>query len=395
MKKSIISVLLSILTFILFATNVYAASVENVEINLPEVKAEVFADDVALDVNKISATLDGKELKMTNSDIQSQSVEWIIFVDTSKSISNAHFVAQKKAIASIYNSLGKDDKFQLYTFDEKINKVLEKGVSKEEAEKKINAIVCNGQDTQFYDVLGKMIDLSKNSKADIVKPVIYTDGVDTISKTSKENIVKKLETSSVPVYGFYASALNEDKAKSFNELLKKSGGEAKSFTVKNAADTLSNTKSGVVALAFNFDGEIKANENTDFVIDLGDGKKLENKVAVKSDYPVVTTKAEAETSAEDKTEKNNENNEEKGFNILFVIIPVIIILVAALILLLLKKKKDNKVTESKAEDNIEQSSGDEAAESNDENAEVVAEPKKKKKKKDDEPDVQFYFVNKK
>ncbi len=392
MKKTIISVFLSILTFTLLAVNSFAASVENVELNLPEVKAEVFADDVALDVNKISASLDGKELKMTSSDIHSQSVEWIIFVDTSKSISNAHFIAQKKAIASIYNSLGENDKFQLYTFDENVVKVLENGVSKEEAEKKINAIVCNGQDTQFYDVLGKMIELSKSSKAEIVKPVIYTDGVDTISKTTKDGIVKKLESSSVPVYGFYASALNADKSKAFNELLKKSGGEAKSFTVENAADTLSNTKSGVVALAFNLDGEVKANENAVFSIDLGDGKKLENKVTIENDYPVKSTETIAVT--ESQSSPDNTNNEKSGFNILFVIIPLVIILAAVIVLFLLKKKKDDNSPENTDKSKSEESENTESEESG-ENVEAVAEPKKKKKKKEDEPDVQFYFVNKK
>lgn len=378
MKKSAVSILVSVAMLLSMCVVGFAASIENVEVNLPEIKAEISAEDGEFDAANVSATLDGNALKVSDTDVKTQSAEWIIFVDTSKSISNEHFVAQKKAIASIYSSLGENDKFQLYTFDETVEKILENGVSKEEAEKKINAIVCDGQDTCFYDILDKMISLAKESKCDIVKPVVYTDGVDTISKTEAETIKEELKTSSVPIYGFYASKLDSKTAEAFADLLKISGGEAKSFTVENAANTLSNTKSDIVALTFTAEGAVAANEAGVLSVDLGDGKAITKEVAVSEYVPV--TEEETVSVIEDITEEETEadTEEEGGFNILLVIIPVIVIAAAAVAVVLLKKK------------------GGKSAETA-ENTEAAEGEKKKapKKKKEEIPEVQFYFVNKK
>ena len=401
MKKYVVSILIALSLILCMCIPTFAATIENVEINFPEIKAEIEDESGTFDASGITAKLGDKELTLGNSDIKSQNVEWIIFVDTSKSISDKHFEAQKKAIASIYESLGENDKFQLYTFDETVVKVLDGSESKEDAVKKINAIKCEGQDTQFYDVLDKMTALAKESEADLVKPVIYTDGVDTISKITKEEITKELEEGSTPIYGYYASAVDSNKSKELNSLLKKSGGEAKSFTVENAANTLSNTKSNRIAVTFIVDGEVAASDNAVFSIDLGDGNAIEKEVKVEEYIP--ETSAEAETSEDvGETDEGEDIQSEEGssFNPLLIAIPVIVIAAAAVAVILLKKKKAAPAADDNGQGSDEGNSG-EVSESAGETEGVEGEAgkddgKKKKavKKKKDEPEVQFYFVNK-
>ena len=262
--------------------SVFAAEISDIKVDMPNITATVSGADIdALDSSKVKAVLDGKELKVSSAESNGGSTEWIVLIDTSKS-TKTYFEAEKNAVLSIYKSLKNGDKLSLYTFDTGFVTVLNGSESKEEAEKKIKAIECNGQDTVFYEATDKLLAKVSESKADNVIPVIFSDGVDTISKnTDQKKVAENLKKSSVPVYGFYADSLKKETADKFNALLKNSKGGAKAFGEKNAASLLAaKAPSNPVVISAVASSDIEAKEDAELVIDLGNGKAISKKTKV-------------------------------------------------------------------------------------------------------------------
>lgn len=379
----------------------FAAEVSEVTIDYPNIAALINGiNNNEIDSSKVKATLDGKELKVSSAESKTGSTEWIILIDTSKS-TKTYFEAEKKAVVSVNNSLGENDKLSLYTFDTGIVKILDGSESKEDAEKKINAIECTGQDTVFYEATDKLLTLASESKADNVIPVIFSDGIDTISKTvSKEKVSEKLSASKVPVYGFYADKLKAETSDNFNALLAKSKGGAKAFSEKNATSLLSEkTPAKKFIVSAVADSDIEANENAELIIDLGNGNVISKSVNA-PEYKAETSTSDASTS-ESTTAENNGENDDSSFPIIPVIAVVVIITVAAAVLLFLKKKKNA----AKPEENVEtapETTSEAPAEISENKEDAKPEEEKKSKEKKakakkskDEAQFQFYFVDKK
>ncbi len=419
--KRILSVLASCLLISSVCICADAAHVSGVETNYPEINVTVDSASGQyqnIDASKVTASLGETPLKVSEAGVKNNSVEWIVLADTSISVSNAHFDAEKKAIIDLYKSLDDNDKLSFYTFDTNFVKVLDGTETPEEAAKKINAVKCTGQDTAFYDVLSKVEDLAKASTADRVIPMIYTDGVDTLSKTTKEQIVNKLKTDKVPIYGMYADVLKADTVKSFNSMLKKSGGKAFAFKIDNASSRLINCngKADSVSLKLVAEQPITANEQETLTIDLGDGKPITKKLAVEEYIPETTTQAPSAESTETTAPQESTSaatDDGKG-DLLKMIIPAAAILVLGLVALILVKakkgKKDKKekgtvkIPDAKVKTTITEKTDTENSESDNSEAEnsekAAAEEEKKakkekKKKEKDEQQFQFYFEEKK
>ncbi len=362
MKARVLSVFVSILLVLSFASTAFAAEIADVKTDFPEISATVkLGKNEKIDSSAVKATLDGQELKVEKAESPDGSAEWIILIDTSMS-TKTYFDAEKEAIVSIINSLGEKDSLKLYSFQENITPVLKGSESKEDAVKKVNALKCNGQDTKFYDaVLTQMKDVAA-SKADKVIPIIISDGKNTINNDSKDKAVKELKASKVPVNGFYADSLDKNTASEFNSFLKASGGSAASFSPENVKSKLGEkAKNNTSVIKLSTDDAVKANENAVLSIDLGDGKPITKKIAVKDWQPEqkATEKEETaasavadstETSASESTTAAQKDNKD-GFDFTKLLIPAIV--VAALLILALvltsKKKKDNDEKKEKPE----------------------------------------------
>lgn len=238
-----------------------------------------------LDTSVVTATLDDQELINGIIEKEDSSVEWIFMVDTSKSLSEEYFKAEINAVLYVLDNLNKDrgDNLKLYTFQESIKQVLYGNESADIAKQKINAIVCEGQDTEFYSAIKKLVDIAEKSQASVCVPVIFSDGVETLHPESRSDTLETLGYANAPVYGYYPDILEtidggKDKIKSFKEIVEKSGGVTKSYNIKNASQQLESFNSNDTwSLTFTASREITAGDHT-LSIDMGDGSDVIEKV---------------------------------------------------------------------------------------------------------------------
>ena len=311
MKKSILAVLLCVLMASLTFVPAFAAEIASVDTSaLPEISVEVNgAGNVNADA--VKATLDGKKLDV--SDVQSAkatSTDWIIMVDTSASNNRKEFASEKAGIKALINSLGENEKVILYTFDEKVEKVLDGSESKEAAVKKVDAINCDGQHTAFYEAASKLVDLAKASKADNVVPVIYSDGEDTSKNPDIPGTNKKVADSKAGIKGFYPSGTKAEYLKAFKALAESSGGSVAAFTAQGSGTQLkkanpqANAPAGKTTLKLNASENIDANDAAVLSIDLGDGKPITKAAKVAAWSPEPAT--EVETSEVPTQEQTSE-----------------------------------------------------------------------------------------
>ncbi|MBR3437878.1 MAG: VWA domain-containing protein, partial [Clostridia bacterium] len=294
MKKSVLAILLCVLMASLTFVPAFAAEIASVDTSaLPEISVEVDgAGDVKAD--SIKATLDGQELDVSGvKAAKASSTEWIIMVDTSASNNKQEFASEKAGIKALINSLGENEKVVLYTFDEKVEKVLDGSESKEAAVKKVDAINCDGQHTAFYAAASKAVDLAKASKADNVVPVIYSDGEDTSKDPKITATKKKVAASKAAIKGFYPSGTKAEHLKTFKALVESSGGSVAAFTPKGSGTQLKKANpqadqpAGKTTIKLTANENIDANDAAVLSIDLGDGKPItkETKVAAWSPEP--------------------------------------------------------------------------------------------------------------
>ncbi len=327
MMKKLAAIALCAIIMLTANIFVFAAEISDVKTDMPSIDIKVSAPAGAydnIDAGKVKATLDGQELKVSSAEVKGGTNEWIVLIDTSKS-TKSYFEAEKNAVLSVYKSLGKNDKLSLYTFDTGIKKVLDGTEKPEDAEKKIKALTCEGQDTVFYESVDKLLEEAKKSKNDNVIPVIFSDGVDTLSKsTNKKAITEKLAKEKIPVFGLYNDSLKAETANAFKDLLKKSGGNAEAFGTKNATEMLSkkNAANEIIISAVAA-SDIKANDNAVLSVDLGDGKAITQKTKVEAWSNDTTApeilSAEADTAANTVTVKFSEDvlNADKNESYIF------------------------------------------------------------------------------
>ena len=359
-KRFIAAVLSLIIASLAIVTPAYASEITGFKADGNKITAEIAVDNgTKIDKSKVSATLDGKALATDSVEVAGGSTEYIVMIDTSLSLSNAHFEAQKKAVTSLYNSLGEKDNLILYTFDKSSSKILDGTEKKEDALKKISALKASGQDTAFYDAMVKLTEEAKASKADNVVPIVFSDGVETLDKGAKAKAEKALSECPVSVYGMYPSVESEKDSAALNELLKKSGGSATAFkpdNVESKLETYADKKAADKAtVVFTADGDIAANDAAKLSIDLGDGKPVtaEGKVSEWKADPSQTEKTTDEGSETSETSDNSETSEtteattkqggeKEGLDLTKILIPVAAALVLLLIVLLIFRKKGGK-----------------------------------------------------
>ncbi len=282
--KRILTAVLSLALIASLTVPSFAASITGVEENLPELDVKVSAPPGTYDKLKpsqISGKLGGNELITTDFQKETASVEWIIVIDTSKSLSDEHFKAQKAAVLEVLKNLRDSDRLVLFTFDDAVRQKLYGNESLQAAKKALDNIESNGQDTAFYAAAIKLAQLAEKSEAAVCVPVIFSDGVETVKKGDRAKTLTALKQSPVPIYGFYPNVANDSIKKSFNEVIKASGGTTKSFSLKNAAQQLASFNSDdTYSITFSATKGIKGSKNAPLEIDMGDGNILTKEIVV-------------------------------------------------------------------------------------------------------------------
>ena len=180
MKKVLISLFSLFMALVLFATPCFAANITGVDAErLPDITVKIGAEPGKydkLDPAQVKATLDGEELVVGMIDKEDASVEWIIMIDTSISLSDQHFQAEKKAVLSVLKSLRETDSLKVYTFAEKVTQKLRGNESYDTAERILKGITCDGRETAFYEAATKLAQLATESESAVCVPVIFSDG---------------------------------------------------------------------------------------------------------------------------------------------------------------------------------------------------------------------------
>lgn len=282
--KRTLTLLLSIVIALGVFVPAFAANITGIDENLPELDVKVAAPPGTYDktrASQIIGTLNGQSLITTDFRKETASIEWIIMIDTSKSLSEEHFKAQKDAVLEVLKNLRETDRLVLYTFDDTVKQKLYGSESAAAAKKALDNIDCKGQDTAFYAAAVKLAELAEKCEASVCVPVIFSDGVETVKKGDRAKTITALKQSPVPIYGFYPNVANDSIKKSFNEVIKASGGSTKSFSKKNAASQLASFNSDdTYSIAFAATNSIKATKNALLEIDMGDGTKLTKEIVV-------------------------------------------------------------------------------------------------------------------
>ncbi len=284
MKKTIICILSIILALTAFTGPAYAANITGIEQEMPEISVKITAPPGTYDNAKaagIKATLNGEDLVPEKIEKETASVEWIIMLDTSKSLSEEHFNAQKTAVVEVLKNLRDSDRLLLYTFDEKVNQRLYGNENPETANKVLASIKGDGQQTAFYTAALKLAEMAELSTAAVCVPVVFSDGVETVNMDKRAATISQLKKSPVPIYGFYPNVASKEIKDSFNEVIKASGGNAKSFEKKNAASQLKSFNSDdTYQITFTATKSIPASDNAPLTIDMGDGTVLNKNIVV-------------------------------------------------------------------------------------------------------------------
>lgn len=330
----------------------FAAEIKDIKTDANKITAEVaLSDKDKIDKDSVSATIDGKPLNIDGVEVKEEAAEYIVLIDTSLSLSNAHFEAEKSAVKALRKSIGKNDKLSLYTFDTKTVKILDGSESAEDADKKVSALKASGQDTAFYGAMKELASKAKSSGSGKVIPVVFTDGVETLNKSGRADAVKSIKDSKVAITALYPDVTSEKDVSSLKDFMKECGGKSASFNVKNASDKLSETgksagaKTASIVMAAT--DTIAANDKAVLSIDLGDGKAITKETPVKAwqaDTAKVT-ETETESKAESTTAASTETTtkastgllEEYG-DILKIAIPALAALILLIVALILVKK---------------------------------------------------------
>ncbi len=284
MKKIITCFLSILMALTAFSGSALAANITGIEQNPPEFEVKIGAPPGTYDKAKLSdikATLNGDDLVPNKIEKETASVEWIIMLDTSKSLSEEHFNAQKSAVIEVLKNLRDTDRLILYTFDAKVTQRLYGNETPEAANKVLASIKGDGQQTAFYSAALKLAEMAEQSQAAVCVPVIFSDGVETVEKDKRAQTISTLKKSPVPIYGYYPNVADDSIKKPFNEIIKASGGSTKSFSNKNAASQLAAFNSDDTYLvAFSATKSIETSNNALLSIDMGDGTVLSKEIVV-------------------------------------------------------------------------------------------------------------------
>lgn len=234
-KKIICIVLMFAVIFSFGCINSYAAQsadIRQVNVNLPDVTFELEGsyskDDIA------SIKLDNEKLKISDTYKADKSNNKLIYllVDISTSMSQSALDSLKPELNKFVSSLGDDDKLVLMTFGTKVTTVIKGTESKNKIINVINSLKCNSPGTTFYKALTKALDNSINqNNYDRKYAIVVSDGADyEKGNSSQEEVIDKLETNRLPIYGMCLASASQGNANGFGYISRESGGELVKFS---------------------------------------------------------------------------------------------------------------------------------------------------------------------
>lgn len=287
-KKFICMILLTAVILTLGCINSYAAQdtdIRQVNVNLPDVSFEIEGNYSKDDI--VSVKLDNEKLKVSDSYKSTKSNSKLVYllVDISTSMPQSALDALKPELKKFVSSLESDDKLVLMTFGTKVETVTKGTDSKEKINKIIDSLKCNSPGTTFYKALTRAFDNSiKQNNYDRKYAIVVSDGADyEKGNSSQEEVVDKLETNRLPVYGMCLSSASSANANGFGYISRESGGELVKFSRSDAEKKFQSLKQIInnVTIVKALSKNKKSIGNKVLSVKLGD-KTIEETVFIKA-----------------------------------------------------------------------------------------------------------------
>jgi hypothetical protein len=234
-------VLIALLTCLL-CVHASAVSLEQVQPVMPDISVFVHSDGQdfsSLKPEDISATLDGKALKVGDFAVSDEGIYYVFMLDISKSIKQDYLDAAKQAVLNTYKQLRPQDQLAVITFGDKVTVLLDGSESADVVSQKTAAIKCTDNNTRLYDAMATLVKTA-SAKADMRHvAVIVSDGVESSDEDiTQEQLEQNLREGGVAVYALAVDTASDADTANFRNFVKVSGGELFVFSPSSAQQTL-------------------------------------------------------------------------------------------------------------------------------------------------------------
>lgn len=125
----------------------------------------------------------------------------VFVVDRSGSVGEASLRQVRRAIQYVSATFSPHDQIGLVTFDSDVRVPAPVGTSREEFERRVK-VIRQGSDTALHDAIQRGSEMLNAASADRRALMVFSDGRDTRSALSAEDIEATLRTTGWPVYAF-------------------------------------------------------------------------------------------------------------------------------------------------------------------------------------------------
>ena len=240
MAKKLLAVLLIICCML--CAQAYAVSLEQVQPVMPDIDVFVHSDGQdfsALKSENITATLDGKTLKVGELAASDEGIYYVFMLDISKSIQQSYLDAAKQVVLNTYKQLRPQDQLAVITFGDKVTVLLSGGETADAVSQKTSAIKCTDNNTMLYDAMATLVKTA-SAKTDMRHvAVIFSDGVESSDQDiTQEQLEQNLREGGVAVYALAVDTASDADTANFRSFVKVSGGELFVFSPSNAQQAL-------------------------------------------------------------------------------------------------------------------------------------------------------------
>jgi uncharacterized protein YegL len=123
----------------------------------------------------------------------------VFVVDRSGSVGSTSLRAVRKAIQYLSSTFAPYDRVGLLTFDSDVRVPVPVGRPTEEFEQRVR-VIREGGDTALYDAVQRGAEMLSNATADRRALIVFSDGRDTRSALTEEDVAQTLRTADWPVY---------------------------------------------------------------------------------------------------------------------------------------------------------------------------------------------------
>lgn len=237
-KKLTLCVLMMVMG--IWMTPVYGAEnivIEQAKVNMPNISLYVHrTENETFSKDNIEAYL-GQELlrtdKVSRFDKDQTGSRYVFLMDISSSVPSDTFEQMKKELKSFQGKMGREDRWTLMTFGEKVATVFQNQKASDQVSDKIDSLKGNDDRTLLFEALKQAagdVDAASDRRNVFV---VLTDGEDfSGGEASREEALNVLEEKAIPVYAQgieNSDAQNRANRKELGEFARETGGEYGDF----------------------------------------------------------------------------------------------------------------------------------------------------------------------